>query len=299
MDRISVVIPTFNRPNTIDLVLDTYFQQKGVAEVIVVDDGSTLSYASVLEKYRAQYPQIPLVYLKNNSNLGAGACRNIGINAASGDCILWGEDDAFLAPNYTEVLLSKMKGHQILFGSIYYGILPDMPPEISNPILVEQQQSPRPVFDYATLEGYYRKTQLPDTVVPFGHALLLVPRAAYDGVSYFEGYRVNGYREETDAQVQMTKNGYQIIYTTETQCYHFPSVNKKGGQHHAIRLRYEAYKIINNNLFLDRHYAFLRQTYQLPKSIGGFRRQFARHVVKGLWQGLVRRIGHLGNQKRN
>ena len=41
--------------------------------------------------------------------MGAAACRNIGLVKASGDFILWGEDDAFLREDYTSVLLKKIK----------------------------------------------------------------------------------------------------------------------------------------------------------------------------------------------
>lgn len=290
MREISVIIPTYNRPDDLGRVLDSYYVQDGVLEIIVIDDASELDYSETINRFNKKYNEIPLRYTKNSRNLGAGASRNVGIRLAQGKYILWGEDDAFLAQDYTKVLLSKMDSRKVLFGSIYYGIFPEMPLVEKGEIIEKQRNSNRPVFDYETFEGYYRKKMDDDSVVPYGHALILVPSEVYRHVGYFEGYRVNGYREETDAQVQMTKLGYEIIYTTDTECYHFPPVNKKGGQHHSNRLRYEYYKVINNNLFLERHYSFLKEKYGLKKGMLAFKVEFDLFVLKGIVKGMVGRL---------
>lgn len=277
MKDVSIIIPTYNRPDDLDVVLPFYFQDE-VLEIIIIDDGSKLSYNDVIEKYIKCAP-CNIIYHRNSTNMGAGASRNIGILLSKGKYILWGEDDAYLSPDYVQVLRSKIVGKQVLFGSIYYGIHPTMSEKAKEEIVKKQQSSNKYLFDYDLLEGYYRLETKNDVIVPWGHALLMVEKKAYEGVEYYEGYKVNGYREETDAQVQITRKGYDIIYTANTCCYHFPAKNKKGGQHSSNVLKFELYKIINNNIFLDRHFDFLSNKYELNNKRITLKIRFAKNII--------------------
>ena len=97
-------------------VLPSYFLQKEVQEIILIDDASERDYAELITfgQKEADKNNIKFIYYKNKINMGAAACRNIGLVKASGDFILWGEDDAFLREEYTSVLLKKIKNKEIL-----------------------------------------------------------------------------------------------------------------------------------------------------------------------------------------
>ncbi len=287
---ISIIIPTYNRPQDLQRSLFSYFDQDDVLEIIIIDDCSESSYKDVINFYNKKYPSTKLIYIKNEKNLGAGASRNIGIENAHGKYILWGEDDAFLEKNYAKILKNKISEKTIYFGSIYYGITPEMPLIEKQNIIKSQQEINKPLFNYNTLEGYYRKKIDGDIEVPFGHALLMAPISAYENIRYYEGYKINGYREETDAQVRMTKNGYKIFYTSDTECYHFPALNKEGGQHHSSRIKYEFYKIVNNNIFIDRHYIWLMSKYDLPHSKTIAKLTFDLNVITSLFIRMVKKI---------
>lgn len=289
MKDVSIIIPTYNRPDDLDCVLPYYVNQPDVLEVIIVDDGSSLSYNEVIDKYK-KMAKVNIVYHRNETNLGAGAGRNIGLSLTNGRYILWGEDDAFLSENYVRVLKNKIKEKEIVFGSIYYGIHPTMCADEQKKIIRSQQCSDRKLFDYENLEGYYRLKTETDVKVPWGHALLMTTKEAYTGIRYYEGYKVNGYREETDAQVQISKRGYSIIYTSETCCYHFPARNSNGGQHSSRILKYELYKIINNNIFLDRHYDFFKESFPNLRSKLAYKYSFAKMVFTSLTKRLYNKI---------
>jgi glycosyltransferase involved in cell wall biosynthesis len=281
MNDVSIIIPTFNRPDDLACVLPYYINQNEVLEIIIVDDGSDLSYEKVISKYRNPNG-ISIVYHKNEHNLGAGASRNVGLNLAVGKYILWGEDDAFIADDYVSTLKSKIYDKEIVLGSIYYGIHPTMSESERQSIIQMQQKSGKALFDYKLMEGYYRLKTDEDIRIPWGHALLMAKKEAYDNVAYYEGYKVNGYREETDAQIQMAEHGYNIIYTSDTCCYHFPAHNSSGGQHSSKILKFEFYKIINNNIFLDRHYSFLHTEYPFTQSKLFYKFRFAYHILSSL-----------------
>ena len=265
---ISIIIPTYNRPDTLMRVLPSYFLQKEVQEIILIDDASERDYAELITfgQKEADKNNIKFIYYKNKINMGAAACRNIGLVKASGDFILWGEDDAFLREDYTSVLLKKIKNKEILFGNIYYGITPDMNEEQKYIIIKEHEQRKRKTFDFKVFEGYYGKRNTEDIEVPYGHALILLPATAYDECKYFEGYKGNGYREESDAQVQLSIKGYKIIFTSDTCCYHLPHIQTetKSGQHTMSKYSYEMAKIKNTFIFYNRFYPFFKEKYQIP-----------------------------------
>lgn len=280
---ISIIIPTYNRVDTLELVLPSYLYQKDVGEIIIVDDNSQDDYSELMKKTK-NMSSVPLVYIKNKQNLGAAGSRNVGLKAASFDIILWGEDDAFLKYDYTEKLLKYVGSDKDIAacGSIYYGLLPFYSGEKINSIVNQQimNASKKSAFDFRFFEGCYQKNDENIFEVPFGHALILVPKSFYENVSYYEGYKVNGFREESDAQVQMLKNGKQIYYTGETCCYHFPgNFNKKGGQHNNLRLTYEVYKVINNAIFMKRHFGYLKDRFSLSGTAVSMSISFAMHTV--------------------
>lgn len=90
--QISVIIPTYNRVDTINRALDSVLSQTSAAdEIIVVDDGSIDHTA---EKIQQQYPQVKLI---QQPNKGVSAARNSGINAAQHEWIaLLDSDDEWL-----------------------------------------------------------------------------------------------------------------------------------------------------------------------------------------------------------
>lgn len=279
MGTISIIIPTYNRSAPLRAVLPYYTAQSEVLELILINDNSSMDYTETVAYARALCARsgIELVYLKNEKNLGAAACRNLGVARARGEYILWGEDDAFLRADYAEVLLSKCRAREksIYFGSIYYGLRPDDSAETIERIQREAWASDSPLFDYERFLVNYQKRVDTDCEVPFGHALLLVPRAAYEGVRYAEDYAVNGFREETDAQVKLTREGYHIIFTSDTECYHYPLAGDKGGQHGAGYLRFQLYTVLNNNKFWDRYYTFFRERYGLVHTKAWYKRRYA------------------------
>lgn len=87
---ISVVLPTYNRENTImravQSVLDQAFSD---LELIIVDDGSTDSTEEIIRSI--DDPRIR--YIKLDNNAGACVARNTGIDNAKGDYIAFQDSD--------------------------------------------------------------------------------------------------------------------------------------------------------------------------------------------------------------
>ncbi len=90
--RITVVIPSYNRRATLARALrSVYDQTEPVAQIVVVDDGSSDASAAMIAR---DFPDVELIRQRNR---GVSAARNRGIEAARGDWIaLLDSDDAWL-----------------------------------------------------------------------------------------------------------------------------------------------------------------------------------------------------------
>ena len=88
----SIIVPTFNRDETISLTLDSVRSQEfRDFETIVVDDGSTDRTIEILQ-------QFDWVLLLQQKNLGPGSARNLGANVARGTYLVFLDSDDVLFP---------------------------------------------------------------------------------------------------------------------------------------------------------------------------------------------------------
>ncbi|ELY99705.1 family 2 glycosyl transferase [Natrialba chahannaoensis JCM 10990] len=90
--RVTVIIPTYNRAESLPRAIDSALEQSLLAsdiEVVVVDDGSTDDTASVLAGY--DDPRVrPVVHATNQ---GANVARNTGIDHARGEYVAFLDSD--------------------------------------------------------------------------------------------------------------------------------------------------------------------------------------------------------------
>lgn len=95
---VSIIIPIYNREALIKQALNSVIAQTYANwECIVVDDGSTDDTLSVLEIYQNKDARIS--YCKRlREPKGAPTCRNIGLEHAKGDYIIYLDSDDYLLP---------------------------------------------------------------------------------------------------------------------------------------------------------------------------------------------------------
>ncbi len=109
--KVSVIVPTHNRPHFLARTIDSLLAQTyRHTEIVVVDDNNPDSPAradtqALMEKY-ADCDNV--VYVQNEKSLGGGPARNAGIAAASGDYITFLDDDDVYLPEKVDTQLSFM-----------------------------------------------------------------------------------------------------------------------------------------------------------------------------------------------
>jgi GT2 family glycosyltransferase len=106
---VSVVMPTFNRVGQLRAALEGLADQHGLddpLEVIVVSDGSTDGTDEYLSS-----PAVPLPVLAfKQPNAGPAAARNRGLEGATGQLILFVDDDTVAAPDLVAAHLRRHEG---------------------------------------------------------------------------------------------------------------------------------------------------------------------------------------------
>ena len=121
---VSVVIPTYNRPDYLIRILQSICNQtRKVEEVIIVNDHSqNLSeYNMVIDEFR---DKIDMKYIVNEKNMGAPYCRNIGIQESKYCYIALTDDDDEWMADKIEKQFERMQSGS--YGLLYtYGIAVD------------------------------------------------------------------------------------------------------------------------------------------------------------------------------
>jgi len=139
--RLSVVIPLYNKADTIGRSLSSVLSQSlKDFEAIVVDDGSTDAGGEIVAATADRR-----VRLMRQQNAGAAAARNTGISAARGSWIALIDADDFWSPDHLETLLAAASDTDVVLA-------------FSNVRL--QSRAGRPLIDPAVkpqrIEDYFR-----------------------------------------------------------------------------------------------------------------------------------------------
>lgn len=100
--RLSVIIPLYNCETVVLRCLESIDRIDSM-EIIVVDDGSTDNGAEVVRLYAENHPWVRFIHKKNG---GASSARNVGIDNAIGDYLMFVDADDYLVPNGLDQLLS-------------------------------------------------------------------------------------------------------------------------------------------------------------------------------------------------
>ena len=104
---IDVIIPAYNSNNTIEMTLMSLAFQtiKEQIKVIIVDDNSNNKYDDIIAKYSKL---IAIKYIRNETNIGAGLSRQVGIDSSNSKYIIFLDaDDTLNTFDTLEIMLKN------------------------------------------------------------------------------------------------------------------------------------------------------------------------------------------------
>lgn len=116
MAKLSIVVPVYNVEKYIGEMIESLQRQTlRDIEIILVDDGSPDNSGAICDKYANADPRIKVIHKKN---AGVGAARNDGLEAATGEWIIFCDSDDWLETDALEKLvrLGDETSADVVFG---------------------------------------------------------------------------------------------------------------------------------------------------------------------------------------
>ena len=107
--KLSIIVPVYNTRDYLAACLDSVLLPGAEDyEIIVVNDGSTDDSGEICAEYERRYPDLIRVITTENS--GLGAARNVGLEAARGDYLLFLDSDDSLEKGALSEILAAIDG---------------------------------------------------------------------------------------------------------------------------------------------------------------------------------------------
>jgi glycosyltransferase involved in cell wall biosynthesis len=252
---ISLVVPSRNRAHTLRIVGESLYSQSKVTEIIFVLDASTDDSESVIEGLARSFPAIRTVVLHNETRKGAPYNRIKGYRAATNDFIAFSDDDTYLEPGYFETCLNKLLATGAAFVS--GRLVTKLPNQTFDQAIA--------AFGSGTLDGpllmpvscelRHNARFTGDVRIPFTVPIGVTRRELLERFSYDPFYcRGNGYREETDFQMNAFVNGYEMLVTNDVHCVELSRWENRSGGQRISRFAQLYWSIYYTNYFFGKYY---------------------------------------------
>jgi len=104
---ISIIVPIYKVEKYIAQCINSIIKQSYEnIEIILIDDGSPDNSGLIADGYSKKDNRIKVIHTENR---GVSAARNLGIEEARGEYIVFIDSDDYLASDYTEYMLSIIK----------------------------------------------------------------------------------------------------------------------------------------------------------------------------------------------
>jgi GT2 family glycosyltransferase len=216
---ISVIIPTYQSPELLDLCLQSAIEgQKNQNQIIVVVDGYYDINKNVLEKYSNH---IDILDLTEN----VGLCRgtNLGVYNAKYEPILIVNDDNVFPMGWDEKLINKYQPGWV-FAPNQIEPNPSMFPQfhIKNLGLTSKE------FNLKTFQEYEQTLSVDKTEFNGSTLPIFMSKTDYLTVGGWDENYPMGLVSDWDFFLKCNKAGFNMVRTYHTHFYHFASMSVNG-----------------------------------------------------------------------
>lgn len=201
----SIIIPVYNRPNEIDELLNSLISQTQTNfEVIVVEDGSSIPAAHIVDKYMDKLSV--RYYCKPNS--GPAQSRNFGVSHSTGDYLVFLDSDCILPKDYIKSVASELEQKDAdAFGG------PDKADDSFTPIQKAINYSMTSFFTTGGIRGGKKKLDR------------FFPRSFNFGIKKSVFLALGGYSdmrfgEDIDLSIRIYDSGYSCRLFPDSWVYH-------------------------------------------------------------------------------
>lgn len=111
---ISIIIPVYNAENFLKRCIESVERQTFENwELILVDDGSTDFSKVICDKYAQNNQRIKVIHKQNG---GVSSARNVGMNHALGEYVMFLDSDDWIEPELCQELIDGTSGSDFVIG---------------------------------------------------------------------------------------------------------------------------------------------------------------------------------------
>jgi GT2 family glycosyltransferase len=203
--RISLIVVAFNRKDElVDCIAAAADQTRPPDEIVVVDNGSTDGTHALFAP--GGVLDLPgLRHVASAGNLGVAGGRNLGIRAATGDLLVFVDDDALLAPREALAAVERAFEERGDVGVLAFKVVNHHTRTIRREEFPHADKGLDPTAEFET--SYY---------VGAGHAIRASVFAACGlyPEDYFYGM------EELDLSFRAIDRGFRIVYFPDAVVWH-------------------------------------------------------------------------------
>ena len=203
--KYSFVIPVYNRPDEVDELLESLTRQDYKDfEVVVVEDGSVVPCAEVVDRYATRLD----VHYFSKPNSGPGQTRNYGVEHSQGEYVLILDSDVVLPEGYLSAVEAELSAHPCdAFGG------PDRAHESFTPMQKAINYAMTSFFTTGGIRGGKKKM---DKFYPRSFNMG-VRRSTYLALGGFSKMR---FGEDIDFSTRIFKGGYACRLFPEAWVWH-------------------------------------------------------------------------------
>ncbi|MGW4376966.1 glycosyltransferase family 2 protein [Streptomyces albidoflavus] len=231
--KISVIIPTADRPQSLPYALESLrAQHTQDIQVVVVNDGGA-DVSKVLDPFRQD---LGVELLNLDRNLGPSAARNAGLDAADGDFVAFLDDDDVILPGHFDAVLKVLDENiaDVVYTTMKVSTTRHEPTD-------EGYRDALPAFNY---DFDHEFLLMANYIPPAG---LTMRRPGADGPRFDNDIRL---AEDWDLWLRMVADGYRFHHAdTASVVYHrLPRHDHKAdpaaSESRAIHAFHEAYSLL-------------------------------------------------------
>lgn len=294
MRDISIIVPTYNRSDLLELTLISIAQQelKGISlEVIIVDDGSTDNTKQTVERYMKKIEDLKYLY-NEHDGYRVAYVRNIGIRNSQGDIIIFVDSGMILCSDFvSQHYLSHEKNkNAAVIGSIYGYAIPMEDREIYELIdMTDLNQTfcrvkSKSKFSDVRMESFkyhsYAIDKLKAPYAFFWTGNVSAKRASILQINGFDENYKNWGMEDIDMGYRLFASGLEFILNLEAKTIHVPH-----------KLEGNAEKVLDNERDAHNKYYFHKKFRNIDSElfVTGCQDQFYNRDLDILFENTVNR----------
>lgn len=115
----SIIVPVYNAIAFVEDTIHNLLRQEVNKEILLINDGSTDDSLQLIKQYESKYDCIKVV---NKKNGGVSSARNVGLNVAKGDYVIFVDSDDFIDDGLLErceKILQRKSTDAVIFSYKY------------------------------------------------------------------------------------------------------------------------------------------------------------------------------------